>query len=301
LNSPAQVFGIVACHELADSVRSRRVLVMLLLYLLGAMVGTALFIKFLQSIETQLAQTLGLSAPQATGSMTATLWKSASFRQTLTHLVGNRALAEHLLGTPPLALFYGWLSLAFVPVLVMLTSAPRIAEEVASGSVRYVMFRASRSTWCLGKFAGQALQILGALLLSALGAWLVGWWRLAGFEPLLNGQYMLWFALKAWIYALPFLGLALGISQLCATPNLALAFGFVALVTVAVLNGLATWLGGTGWRRIWDVVQIIVPGGHKQSLWWNDPAQLVPAVVYLLTLAAVYLLAGYGRFARRDL
>jgi ABC-type transport system involved in multi-copper enzyme maturation permease subunit len=301
VNSPAQVFGIVALHELVDSARSRRVLVTLLLFLIGAMAGTAMFIKFLQSIETQLAQTLGLAAPQAAGSLTATLWKSASFRLTLTHMLGNRALAENLLGTPPLALFYGWLTLAFVPLLVMITAAPRVAEEVSSGSVRYVMFRASRGAWCLGKFAGQAFQILGALLASMVGAWLVGWARLAGFEPLLNAEFMLWYTLKAWIYALPFLGLAFAVSQLFASPNVALACGFIALVASAVLNGLAAWLAGPGWRRIWDVVAVITPAGHKQALWWNDAAQLLPAIVYLLALAAAYLLAGYARFARRDL
>ena len=58
-----------------------------------------------------------------TGSVTATLWKSDAFRRMLTHLIGNRELAESLLSVPPLALYYGWLSFAFAPVLVMLTSS----------------------------------------------------------------------------------------------------------------------------------------------------------------------------------
>jgi hypothetical protein len=248
-----------------------------------------------------LATSLGLSAPKDAGSVTATLWKSDAFRRMLTGLVGDRALAERLLAVPPLALFYGWLSLTFTPLLVMWTASTRIAEEIASGSVRYVMFRAARSQWCLGKFAGQAAQIFGALLLSAAGAWLVGYFRMKSFEPAASAEYMLIFALKAWLYALPFLGLALAVSQLFSTPNLALAFGFISLLAVSILNGLSKWLAGDGWRRAWDIVGLLTPGGHRQGLWWNDAQHLAPATVFLLTLAALYLLLGHARFSRRDL
>ena len=301
MNSAVRTIRIIAGNELADSVRSRRVIVMVLLYLIGAMAGTALFIKILHSIEAPLVQTLGLAATNNTGSVTATLWKSQTFREILTHLTGDRALAETMLAVPPLALFYGWLSFAFGPVLVMLTASTRIAEEIAGGSVRFVMFRADRAHWCLGKFAGQAVQILGAFLLSAAGAWLVGWFRLHAFEPGATAWYMLLFALKAWLFALPFLALALAVSQFCAVPNLALAFGFMALVGLSILSQLSTWLAGDGWRRIWDVVNVLTPGGHRQALWWNDAAHVVPATAFLLTLAAMYMLAGYARFAGRDL
>ena len=64
---------------------------------------------------------------------------------------------------------------------------------------------------------------------------------------------------------------------------------------------LSAWLAGDGWRRIWDVVNVLTPGGHRQALWWNDAAHVVPATAFLLTLAAMYMLAGYARFAGRDL
>ena len=60
-------------------------------------------------------------------------------------------------------------------------------------------------------------------------------------------------------------------------------------------------MAGEGWRRIWDLVNLLTPGGHRQGLWWGDAAHVVPAVGFLLGLAAAYLLAGYARFARRDL
>ena len=276
-------------------------MVMGVLYLLGAAAATALFITFLHSVEKELMHTIGLTESRQAGGTTTALWKSASFQNTLTSLLGDRKLAENLLAVPPLGLFYGWLAFAFTPVLVMLTSSTRVAEEVQSGSVRYVMFRAARSHWCIGKFVGQAVQVLVALLLSAASAWVVGLIRMQGFEPMATAGYMMVFALKAWIYALPFLGLALGVSQFCTSPNVALVFGFVAMVAVTILNYVSEWLAGKGWRTMWDIVHVLTPGAHKGALWWNDAVHVVPAVVYLLALAAAYYMVGYARFSRRDL
>jgi len=301
VNRPSRTIAIIARNELIDSVRSRRVVAMVILYLLGAMAATALFISFLHTVETKLMTANGGRDSRPTGTTMAALWQSDSFRNTVTHVLGDRQQAQSLLAVPPLALFYGWLALTFTPVLVILLSAPRVAEEVSTGSVRYVMFRAARSHWCVGKFIGQALQVLAALLLSAISAWVVGMCCLTGFQPVATAGAMLLFALKAWIYALPFLGLALGVSQVCTSPNLALVFGFVSLVALSILSSISRWLAGPGWRRMWTVVSALTPGGHKGDLWWNDSGHLLPAVAILLALAAGYSWAGYARFSRRDL
>ena len=120
---------IVAGNELADSIRSRRVLVMVFLYLAGSVAATLIFLHVLHGIEGQLVETLGLSASGKTGGVTATLWKSNTFRQIMISLIGDKDLTQRLLSIPPLGLFYAWLSFAFAPFLVMLTSASRVSES----------------------------------------------------------------------------------------------------------------------------------------------------------------------------
>jgi len=301
MNSPLRSVWTVARHELADSIRSRRVIVLLILYFAGSMAATATFISVLQQIELQLVQSLGLGGATATGSVTATLWKSSAFREILTQLVGDAQLAKSLLAIPPLALFYGWLSFCFAPALVMLSSSSRISEEISTGSVRFVSFRASRLHWCLGKFAGQAAQLFLALVLSAMAAWIMGRLQMHSFQPLASAQAMLIFSAKAWVYAIAFLGLATGISQLCAGPNLAIALGFMGLIVVSVLSPLSRHLAGDGMGRLWDLVNMLVPGGHRMDLWWGDPSHLLPALVFLPALGLAYLLMGYFFFSRRDL
>lgn len=301
MTSPISTIWIVTRHELADSFRSRRVILMGLLYLAGSVVATAIFISVLQSIEGHLAKAMGLAVSSKTGSVTATLWKSESFRQMMNALIGDKALAQSLLDIPPLGLFYGWLAFAFTPALVMLTSSTRIAEEIWSGSARFVLFRISRLHWCIGKFAGQAIQLMVALLLSAAGAWLTGLYRMNAFEPLATALAMLSFAGKAWLYSLAFLGLAMAVSQLCSGPNLAVAMGFLTLIGMAILGGISHAWAGDGWRRGWDLVNALTPQAQRLNLWWGDVAHAAPAVVFLIVLACIYLLAGYARFSRRDL
>lgn len=293
----------VANHELADSIRSRRAIVLLILYFAGSIAGTLIFIKILHEVESQVVKAVGLDPAKNPGGVTATLWESSAFKEIVFHLVGNRETAEELLRIPPIALFYGWLSFAFGPMLVILTAAPRIAEEVWSGSVRFALFRTSRNAWCMGKFVGQACQLLIALLLSALGAWLVGLIRIEHFPAFPSAISMASFALKAWVYSLAFLGLATGISQFFSSPNIASAISFIALIVMAALGGISSFFANpdTIWGRTWDLVNLLIPSGYKIDLWRTDPAHVIPAVVFLTALSLVYMLIGQSYFSRRDL
>lgn len=299
--SPLRSAIIVAGHELADSIRSRRALVVLILYFLGALAATLLFVKVLHEIENQLESALGVAKSGKAGGATSVLWKNEFFRDALIHLTGDRKLALELLSIPPLGVFYGWLSFTFAPFLVVLLSATRIAEEVWSGSVRFALFRTSRLAWCMGKFLGQACLVLAALLVSAAAAWLVGWYRLAAFDPAANAWAIAFFAIKSWIYALAFLGLAMGVSQTVSGANMAAALGFLALVVAGILGSVSDFLAGPGWRRVWELIHMLTPGGHQMDLWRMDAAHSLSAAVFLIALAVAYMLAGHARFSRRDL
>ncbi len=296
-----QSSGIVAGQEWADAFRSRRALVLLVLYFVGALAATLLFIKVLHQVENQVESAVGISQSRQAGASTSALWRSHAFREGLIKLAGDDALARDLLTLPPLALFYGWLSFAFTPLLVILLSSARIAEEVWSGSVRFAMFRVSRGSWVFGKLTGQAAQLLVALLASGAAAWAMGWWRLAGFDPVANALVILLFALKAWVYAFAWLGVALAVSQLLTSPTLASVFGLIALMALAAVSGLAAAFTGPGWRSALDLVRMLTPGGHEADLWRLDTAHAVPAVLFLLALGLAYTAAGYARFGRRDL
>ena len=293
-------FVVVAAHEIVDGFRSRRALALLLLYLLGSVASCLLFIKVLHSIEEELVTAMGLTPSAEAGSVTATLWQSDSFKHMMGELVGDRALAARLLAIPPLSLFYGWLSFTFAPLLVLLLSSPRIAEEVGTASVRYVLVRTGPAEWCTGKLAGQAVMLLAALLVSAAGAWAVGYVRFSGFEPLGSIPHLAGFALKAWIYTWPFLCLALAVSQFTRSPVIATAAAFVVFTVITIASFAAEHFTGEGWRRFLDVVFLFTPRASRLGLWTPEAAQFVPAAVLLAAIGLFYFLCGYAFFVRRD-
>jgi ABC-type transport system involved in multi-copper enzyme maturation permease subunit len=291
---------VVALHEVVDGFRSRRALALFLLYLLGSVGSCLVFIKVLHSIEGELVSAMGLTPSGEAGSVTATLWQSDSFKHMMGELVGDRTLASRLLAIPPLALFYGWLSFFFAPLLVLLLSSPRIAEEVGTGSVRYLLVRTGPAEWCSGKLAGQAVLLMAALLLSAAGAWVVGYFRFSGFQPLASIPHFLGFALKAWIYTWPFLCLALAVSQFTRSPVIATAAAFVAFAVIQIISGTAQYFTGEGWRRLLDVVYVLTPRSGRLGLWTPEVPPFVSAAALLAALGLGYFLSGYAFFVRRD-
>lgn len=285
--------------ELADAVRSRRAIVILLLYLAAALLSTNAFVTALQKLETQLGEILqtGSGSP---GAMADTLWKSARFRHMIGALIGDRTVAEGLMSVPPIALLYGFLAFFYTPFFVLLTATPRVAGDVWTGAARFVLFRTSRAAWVLGKFFGQAALVLLALALSMAGAWCLARFRLEGMDGAAAARGMALMAGKAWIFSLPFLGLALGLSQLVRSPNVANALGFLAWLGTGALALMAKHFAGDGVRVLWDLVLMLVPQGYQLDLWRMDVGSVATASVFLIALAAAYLAAGFAVFVRRD-
>ena len=113
---------VVLRYELADSVRSRRVLILLLLYLAGAMLACNGFISAIQKVEGQLSEALALPGSTTPGAVADALWRSKAFRRIVISLVGHKEIALEVLSLPPIAVIYGWLAFTFTPVLVVLST-----------------------------------------------------------------------------------------------------------------------------------------------------------------------------------
>lgn len=291
---------IVAGHELTDAFRSRRALVLLVLFLLGSVGSTLLFIQVLHAIEVEVVTAMGLTPSDEPGGTTAVLWESDAFRDLVAALVGNHELADRLLSVPPVALFFGWLALTFTPLLVILLTSPRIAEDIGALTARFDLTRVDRATWCLGRMGGQAVMLAAALLLSAAGTWVTGWIRLNGFDPLPNAIAMAGLAGKAWLYAMAFAGLALGVSQISRSPVLATVYALLGYIVISTAAGFCVYFRTRGSYPLWTMIHDLTPNGHLRELWHPDPQHWGPAGLMLLVLSFTYFLAGYAILSRRD-
>jgi len=298
-------FYIITQNELSDAVHSYRAIVTLALFMLVSLGCSYMFIDVLQDIETELNETVEENIPFIEpATVTETFWNSKMAKRILTRMLGgDERMAESLMPVPPLALFFAFSAYLIIPMMVIIISSNRIAEEVSSASVRYVLFRVDRCTWCAGKYAGQAIMLLLAILASSFGAWLVGVSRLNAFDWFNNGYYLTIYSFNIWIYSLAYLGLALGISQLTRSPIVATVLGMVGLILVFMISSIARFferVAGEEWAHFWSNVRFFTPQGNVVKLWNPDPIIFMQGVVALLALSMAFFFLGHLFFARRD-
>ncbi len=298
-NAP-RAWACVTRNELADAVRSRRAGVVLLLYIAIAALTMNVFLSGLQRIERSLAEALSIPSSNTPGITTHSLWQSERFRQIVGEAVRDKSLVKDLFGTPPEILAYGALSFFYTPLLVILLTAHRIAEERASGSARYVLLRVPRLVWVFGKMGGQAILLLASLLAGAVAAWCVARYRMPDLQGWGTMLGMIQWSLRSWVFAMGFLGLSLGISQMTRMPGLASALGVLSLIILSVLNTLAEFFSGPGLRQLWDLGRVLSPFPWRTDLWRSSPMDFGPAALMVFCLGLCYVLLGYLAWRRRD-
>lgn len=292
---------LVAGFDFLESVRSRKAVALLVLYLAGACAATGIFITILRTAENVVADGLHVSRTDKAGTMTTEVMHSEQLKRAAREMIGDEELADALLSTPPLALFYGWLAFAFIPILVILFSCDSVSTEVSSGSARFALFRADRLSWAIGKLGGQAILMTVGIVSGGLATFVLGWIFLASFEPGRTALWLLRFSGRAWFYGFPFLGLAVGLSLLTRSVMWSRGLGILGLCAVALVG----WI--LGWDLLVDfsptivpTLHMLVPSGHKLDLWRPDFLDRLPALVMLSALACTYFGVGAFVFTRRD-
>lgn len=292
---------LVAWFDLRESLRSRKALALLVIYLIGAMAATGLFVALLSEVESAVASSLAVAQTDRPGAMTEALMQSEELLSIISGLVGDADLARELVSIPPVALFYGWLSLTFVPLLVAFTSAEAISSQLASGAARFVIFRAQRLHWAAGKLGGQTLLMATGIFLGAIGVWIIGYASLTSFQPGLTALWLLKLSGRACIYGFTFLGLTLGISQVTRSINGSRAMALLALIVLGIGGGL------TGAAEIQEYAPVLIssihplfPNAHRIDLWRPDLISRLPATFMLLAMGGAWFGVGHLIMARRD-
>ena len=290
-----------ALWEWGGAIRSRRALVLLLLYLASAVLCMNGTISILGRMEKELANVLQLPDAGETGVVSASLWKSKPFNRIVRSVVGESPVLDDISGRHPVELLYAWFVFLCAPLLAVLVAGTRISDDLHSGAVRYMLVRETRLEWSAGKYAGQVIMAGVALAASALGAAAVAFCRLPSgtaaslLLPLLN------WSLRAWVYSLAWIGLALGLSHLTRSPGRATACGILAICLFGAVSPLMDFLHATaGWPAAVTHVRMLVPAGAEMSMWRFSVAPLVSGSFHLATLGLVYLMAGAAVFGRSD-
>lgn len=298
--APLRDIFLMAMLELKEMLRTRRVLIVLALYVLGGFVAAFFFVEVLAQIEQAAAQALGTSATGRPGALTQQLLKEPSYQRMFRGLLKGSGDVDYLMQMPAMTLFFAWSSMTFVPMLVMLTATDTVAQEMQTRGIRFLVFRTGKLEILLGKTLGQALLLALVTLLTALVYTAVSAYGLYDFQlgPTLQG--MLFFWPRVLTYGCAFLAMGIAISSVASSVNLARGLSIVSLLTLGAMNRAITMYKGEHPGIWWDAIQFVLPFYHRDMLWHTDWTMALGTMVTLFALSGVYLAAGLMVFQRRD-
>lgn len=293
--SRLRTIGLVAGFDLYESLRSRKALALLLLYLVVALAASAAFSLALNELWSRMTERFGQAASEE-------ILASEQLVKLLAELLGDdEALARTLLTVPPLALFYGWLATTALPLVVVLTSTDAVSGEVASGSVRYALFRTDRLGWACGKLLGQTLLMGLGVLIGALGAFVLGAIMLDRFAPGASAWWLLRMAGRATVYGFAYLGVAMCASMLVRSNAAARGIGLLLVMFCWIGGGiLAAPVVERAAPGLITAVRQIFPNAHSASIFRPGLFDRLPGMLALIAIGLGYFGLGYARFSRRD-
>ncbi len=294
---PKKVAAVMR-FELLEAMRSKLIVLLVLLYGGGSLIGSRIFLGLLQATEETVRQALADQMKVAPDTLPEELIREKAMPW-LVGLVQDEPTRKQLLEMDPLSIFFGFAALKTVAVLVLLVSTTSIVADVASGATRFVLFRCDRLSWTLGKTLGQALLLAGGLGLAAIAAALAGLWVDGTFDV----TRLLWLvrtAFRAWVYGLAYLGIFSAVSMMSKTPMLARATALFVWIGFGIAHGIfaSDWLNaqlGVAQYMAW-----LLPAQHQTGLWSGSVG------VYSISLAMLVVIAfgsfgiGYRVFESRD-
>lgn len=279
---------LVAGFDLRESLRTRRAVVLVLLYLLIACAASGIYVQIVREVTSRM-DAFGMQAELAE---TAAL-QDEGYRMLLLFFAGgDGVLADHLATYPVMVLIFAWTSLAFLPWFIALTSYDQIAGDLHQRTIRYAALRTTRGAYVSGKLLGQAALLAGVAGLGMLPVFVIGAIYLPDFDALATIVALL----STWpitvVCALGFLGVVSLGSQLCRTPGAARAAALGLLLLIWMLSlqsGAWAWLG------------VLSPWYWKPGLFQPGVLDRLIAALGCLGLCAGYTGLGFLRFRRRDL
>jgi ABC-type transport system involved in multi-copper enzyme maturation permease subunit len=286
---------LVAGFDLLESLRSRKAIALIALYMLGSLAASAIFIRVLGAVRESLEEQLRRPVDMLE------LMASPGMLELAEALTGDPEIARASIEIPPMALFYGWLAMNFVPLLVLFTSADAIAGDVANGAVRFSLFRTDRTSWALGKLIGQTSLMAVGVLAGALAAWGTGAIWLDQMPVADTGYWLLRLSGRAIVYGFAYLGIVICASLIARTSIRAAGLALAVMFLVSVGGNIAR--AGPIMERapeLFEPISKLFPNGHHLALWHPGLAESITAMLALVAIGLVFFALGLWRFSARD-
>ena len=289
-----------AIFELQVSLRSRRFLVVIALFVIASVFSSLIFVRIIEVAEHNLAEQLMVSKTEKVGLMIDKIKENKTFRHTIGQFIGNQHIVTDVLKMPLMVINYTWFVLTCIPFAIAYVCSETFVREVYSGSIRFVLFRTDLFDWVVGKTLGQMFLVFVALLCSMVAMLIVGSMHLYHFSIVENFFWMLRMSFKIVFYVYAFLGFSLMISMMFRNVGTARACSLIFLAILLILDPFLSYILIEKYPTLSRTLVQLLPSHHQQMLW--DPNILHHSIAQLILfcIGTVYLFVGYHIFRRRE-
>ena len=293
---------VVAAYEMGQSRRTRLLQVMVVTYAATTAAAHWAFVQGLNQAESAAALTMGVPATSRPGTLTEAALESEGLREFLVGVVGSESVLERLASAPLLGLWSGVVAMVLLPLFLLFGTSACVASEVESKSIRFLALRTERLPIVLGKGLGQLGMAAVAALAGVLVTEAVGLLLMVEQPPLRLLLTAFEQALRALVYALPFAGLGLCVSQWIGRAHAARAVGILALLVIVIGDAvLKAYSSPQPLGRIADIARLALPGQGWTEMWETDLGALAAGASRLMVVTLAWVALGTLRFDRRDL
>jgi ABC-type transport system involved in multi-copper enzyme maturation permease subunit len=298
----ASLVVAIARHELAVTLRTRRALALLGIYMLSAAFAGLAYVLAVRLVERQALDALTASGLKPDAAVRAlSLASEQGYAQIVAFFAGVAPAAmdpsiRDSLVLPALL----WGSLAFLPFVVVLTSFDMIAGDLATRSILFTTLRAPRLAVLLGKVVAQLLIVTVLTTLASVTLVLIGGSLLRSFSffDALVGLVRVTLLLTP--FAFCYLGLTAFASASVRQPTLALFSAVGLMVALRVLGWLESVPADSSYGPL-RFVALLSPARYHAGLWQGGvEGPLASTAAYVLIGAAFVALAA-RQLGGRDL
>jgi ABC-type transport system involved in multi-copper enzyme maturation permease subunit len=273
-------FLILVKDHLASSIRTKKGIILLLLYLAVFALVAYGFFQVHNLINKEL-NSRGISEEQRTFVI---FFAENALRQSN----AVQEFVDFLLRVPFINIALFLVTLIGTPFLILLLSYDKISQEVYDGTLRYLLFRTSRLKIYLAKFLSAAIEIGVITFIALLIALVWGSFKLNNFDFSESFGY----GMRFWLIAQPFLWISIAFvlifSSLFRKPFHALLCSCLGLLGLAILPH---W------------VDYVSPfdSFYLKGLFVNFSPKLYLSLGFFCFFAALFLGIGFSIFNKKDL
>ncbi len=286
---------LITVYDLKESVRSRRIWTIGLLFWVASVLSAWAFIGTMRLIEKGMTMVPGASSLDP-----LKLAQNAKFREFLKFFIGDAHKVDYLVTLPPLGLYITGIMLLSIPWIVALTATDLVAGDVQHRTIRYVLLRTARVNFVVGKVLSQTLLLSALTMTSLIPAVGLAVFQLQSFDAISTMVFLAQSTPAMLAYAFGFVGLAALASQLTSSPAKARSLGLFLFVLLWLVGWKTPTLELTSLWSIFSWLSYFSPWHAKGYLYEPELARRAIGIGLSIGFGALFTGVGFAHFLRKD-